>query len=572
MARKSRKQAVAGLRKEDISWQKAKIYRTALYARISSEERLRNKGYTIDNQTALLRDYISDKEDMELFDVYADDGVSGIRFDRPEFNRMIDDMRRGKIDCIVVKDLSRFGRNYLETGDYLDKIFPLFGVRFIAVTDNFDTLYPNATEEGILVPFKNLINEMYSKDLSRKVGSGFRQRQKKGEYVGGIAPYGYLKDKSDGHKLVVDEEVRKVLESIFSWRAAGMSKSWIARTLNEKEVPCPARYKYLKGLRKKDTSNGGSWTVSTIRSVLANPVYVGDMEQHINHVDFSSGISRHTVPKEERYYVENTHEGIVSRQLFEQVQDIDKKAKERFHNSYGKYDYLGKEENLFKGILLCGDCKKNMNLWRDRSGCRLNPPRVYYKYICNTYQSIKKCVRKRLNKHDVEKAVEEAIRLQITLFIDTKEVLEKLNDSAEARSTRDSYREKINSIKQKMAKTERLAASLYGDFADGLMDEKEYLFAKENYYRQIDEYKFQIKKFEEQQRPYEAGGTKNMEMETLVKKYRDFSSLSVEIVRAFIQRIYIYANGSMEIEYTFGDEISRLADMVEERGKSHAGD
>ena len=572
MARKSRKQPTARLQQENNSVQEAKIYQTALYARISSEECHRNEGYTIDNQIILLKDYISGKGDMELFDIYADDGVSGIRFDRPEFNRMMDDMRMGKIDCIVVKDLSRFGRNYLEMGDYLDNIFPLFGVRFIAITDNFDTLYPNTTEEGILVPFKNIINEMYSKDLSRKVGSGLRQRQKKGEYVGGVPPYGYLKDKADGHRLVVDEEVRNVVKNIFSWRATGMTKTWIARTLNEKELPCPTRYKYLKGLRKKDTSNGGAWTVSTICTILKNPVYVGDMEQHINHTDFSNGISCHIVPKEERCYVPNTHEGIISRQLFEQVQAIDEKARKEFHESYGKFDYMGKEENLFKGILLCGDCKKNMNLWCDRSGCKLNPPRIYYKYICNTYQSIKKCVRKRLNKHDVEKAVEEAIRLQIALFLDAKELLEKLNGSAEARSACDTYRKKINGLKQKIAKAERFAASLYGDFADGLMDENEYLFAKEDYYRRIDGYNREISELESLLGQYDGSCTENMGMEALVKKYQNFNSLSSEIVRAFIRRIYIYADGSMEIEYTFGDEISRLTGMAEERGESYAGE
>lgn len=562
MARKSRKQNTA---QQASPAPACKVYRTALYARLSAEEYKRSAGTTIENQLCLLREYVKDKPYLQVEGEYLDDGVSGTRFDRPDFMRMVGDMRGGKIDCIIVKDLSRLGRNYLEAGDYLEKIFPFFGVRFIAVTDGYDSASPDVTEDGLIVPLKNLINDIYAKDLSRKISSAFYIRQKQGKFVGASAPYGYVKSPEDHSRLVVDEDVRDIVWHIFHWRADGESLTAIIRRLNDNGIPCPSRYKYLKGWVKKDRSQSGLWTVSTLSEVIRNPVYAGDMEQGINKTALYKGMGTRKMPAEERLYVKDTHEPIVEREIFDKVNEKGKRDAEKFHSGYGKFDALSKEPNLLKGILICGDCGKRMSLWRDRSGAKLNPPRVYYKYICQTYQHLKEkgCVRKRLDKKDVERAVEETLRMHIKLFLDSRQILERLNREQKADG---GFRKEIREAENRKKRAESMSASLYNDYADGLLNESDYLYAKEKYLKQTDEEAQKILELQETERRHRTGSRKEGRLEALVQEYRDFENLTEEVIHAFISEIFAYSDGRLEIRFRFEDEFKELLDVAEERG------
>lgn len=565
MARKSRKQTV--MQTPEGVHADCKVYRTALYARLSADENHRDAGTTIENQLCLLREYVKERPYLQVISEYSDDGVTGTVFDRPSFNRMITDMRAGKIDCIIVKDLSRLGRNYLEAGDYLEKIFPFFGVRFIAVTDGYDSSSSDITEDGLIVPLKNLINDIYAKDLSRKVSSAFRVRQKQGKFVGSEAPYGYMKDTDDHNLLVVDEEVRDTIKSIFQRRADGESLTAIVRKLNADGIPCPSRYKYLKGRVKTDRSGSGLWTVSTLDRLLENPVYVGDMEQGINRTALYMGVKSHMTPAGERIYVKNTHEPIIERDIFEKIAGRKKAEREKFHNSYGVHDKISDEPDLLKGLLVCADCGKAMTLWRDRSGAKLKPPRVYYKYICQTYQSLgeKGCKRKRLTKKDVEKAVEEALRVHMKLFLDSRKALEELNHTEQAGQIREGYRKEIAEARRRKKKAEQRAGSLYNDYADGLLGESDYLYAKEKYLNDAAAEEQRISGLQKMQEKYGKEHKEYHRLEALVEKYRDFDSLTEEIVHSLIDRILVYSDERIEICFRFKDELERLEQAVEER-------
>ncbi|MDE6233928.1 MAG: recombinase family protein [Lachnospiraceae bacterium] len=567
MARKSRKQANVCRIESSVSETAHRVYRTALYARLSADEHCRTEGTTIENQLYIMRDYVEDKPYLQVTEEYFDDGITGTKFDRPSFNRMIDDMKSGKIDCIVVKDLSRLGRNYLEAGDYLERIFPFFGIRFIAITDGYDSNCPNLTEEGLIVPLKNLINDIYAKDLSRKISSAFYIKQKQGRFIGMEAPYGYLKSPADHNKLIVDEEVREVVWHIFHWRADGESLKTIVRRLNDYDIPCPGRYKYLKGWVKKERSKSGLWTVSTLARVLENPVYIGDMEQGINRAALYKGMKSKKMPVEERVYVKNTHEPIVEKEVFEKINEQRKKNREKYHSSYGKYDSISKEPNLLKGILVCADCGKNMSLWRDRSGIKLNPPRVYYKYICQTYQSLREkgCTRKRLNKKDIEKAVEEAIRLHIKLFLDGMETLEQLNRTERARQINEGYQREISEAIKRKSKAENRAGTLYNDYADGILSESDYLYAKEKYLSEAASEEQRIFELQEMQRIYEKGCKGNGKLKSLVEEYKNFDSLTEKIIQSFISKVLVYGDERLEICFRFKDEFEELIQVVEER-------
>lgn len=248
MARKSRKTNVAAPAETSCV---TKTYRTAIYVRLSYEGERKIEQESVENQVAFLKAFVDGAADLTLLDKYIDRGVSGANFDRPDFNRMMNDMKAGKLDCIVVKDLSRLGRNYLEAVDYIDKIFPFFGVRFIAVTDNYDSLTSEPTEDGLIIPLKNLINEAYAKDISRKIRSSIDNMYRDGIMVVSSIAYGYLKDPDGDHQIMIDEVAAPVVRRIFDEYIGGKGVSSIAKGLNEDGISSPSVRQFETGARKK---------------------------------------------------------------------------------------------------------------------------------------------------------------------------------------------------------------------------------------------------------------------------------------------------------------------------------
>lgn len=565
MARKSRKQsaaipAVQGAAKE------MKIYRTAAYARLSVEDSKNPDCDTIENQLSLVRNYIEEKPYLTQTAEYIDNGVSGTRFDRPEFTRMVNDMRAGKIDCIVVKDLSRLGRNYLEAGDYLEKIFPFFGIRFIAVTDGYDSITSNAADDGLIVPLKNLINEAYAKDMSKKISTAIDIKQRQGKFIGCRAAYGYMKSPEDKNQLIVDREVSSVVIRIFECKVAGMGNGAIARMLNGEGVACPMRYKYEKGLTNNRKYADGLWNDSTIAAIILNPVYIGDMEQGMQKEAMYMGIKKYKPQKSERIYVAGTHEPIVSRELFDRVQELIEERKQKVITERDKYAHLERKENIFIHTVFCGDCGGSLNLNR-KARKVAGGVKVYYDYICPNSESYgeKFCKRKRIKMQDLEEAVEAALRVHIRLFLDTKEVLQELNRTAQAKQVQGSYKKQMAETRKRMERAQSMNTSLYSDYADGLLNERDYLFAKKKYVREAEEMAQRLSELSAVQATYEAEYAGNGSMAETMGKYADFKELSSEIIHALIKRIVFFGEGRIEIEYTFSDEMEAFLELAEGR-------
>lgn len=566
MARKSRKAAASGLMAKDAvnPAQEMKVYRTAAYARLSVEDSKNPDCDTIENQLSLVRDYIASRPYLTQTAEYIDNGVSGTRFDRPEFTRMVNDMRAGEIDCIVVKDLSRLGRNYLETGDYLEKIFPFFGIRFIAVTDGYDSTASSAADDGLIVPLKNLINEAYAKDMSKKISTAIDIKQRQGKFVGSRAPYGYRKSPEDKNQLIVDKEASLIVVRIFECKAAGMGNGAIARMLNEEGIASPMRYKYEEGLTKNKRYADGLWNDSTIAAIILNPVYIGDMEQGIQKEAMYMGIKKHKPEKSGRIYVAGTHEPVVSRELFDKVQELVEERKQKVIASRGKYGHVGKKENKLGRILFCGDCGGRMKFYRrvdDRSG----NVKVYYDYICPNSESYGErfCKKKKIKMQDLEEAVGAALRLHINLFLDTKEVLQNLNRTAQAKQVQDGYRRQIAETRNRMERAQSMNSSLYSDYADGLLNERDYLYAKRKYVREAEELAQKLSELAAVQATYEAEYAGSGGMAETIGQYADFQELSSEIVHALVRRIVFFGEGRVEIEYTFADEMKEFVELAE---------
>ena len=311
----------------------AACYKAGLYARLSEETEENRERATVETQMELLRKFAAEREDMVIAKEYADISCTGTNFERPGFEEMMQDMRDGVIDCIVVKDLSRLGRDYVETGNYIERVFPFFGVRFIAVTDGYDSEKPG---EELLMPLKNMINEMYVKDLSKKMKSAYRAMWQKGEYSSGSVPYGYV---NEGRRLQPDDGAKETVQEIFRLFLQGSSLKEIARILSAKTVN-PKAYKTLRFGHEVPDGMNTEWNCVTVRAILTNHAYIGASVHNKNKRVNGKQVR---TPKEEWIIVEDTHEPLVSREDFDMVQEMLADNVKQFHSTHGKngFDHPG---------------------------------------------------------------------------------------------------------------------------------------------------------------------------------------------------------------------------------------
>jgi len=328
------------------------IYRTAIYVRLSVEDERKADSDSIGTQKAMLERFLQTQSDLQLYDVYEDVNYSGTNFNRPGFIRLMRDIEAGLIDCVAVKDLSRLGRNYKETGHYLERIFPICKIRFIAVADNFDTLTSSIDESSLSVPLKNLMNDIQTRDISRKVKSSFNAKQKRGEFCGVFAPYGYIKT---GPALVIDEEAAPIIKMIFGWRLDGMGIMAIARKLNSMKILPPSRYRFQKGITKaKKHGQTQYWHKSAVKRILENPGYMGNMVQARYKSNLMNGGGIIKTSKDEWITVENTHPAIIDKDIFCAAQKINSERTVNMPITKNSEE-CNKTANIFKGLIFCGD-------------------------------------------------------------------------------------------------------------------------------------------------------------------------------------------------------------------------
>lgn len=359
MARKSRKTTGVVI---EAPVQDSNYFSTAIYVRLSIENSGKDDdGDSIANQISFCKAYLTEHTDLKLYGIYEDNGEKGTNFDRPEFKRMMDDIRSGKVKCVLVKDLSRFGRDYIEAGEYLEKIFPFMGIRFISITDGYDSLTCDDAEGTLMIPLKNMINDVYAKDISRKIITSFRARQEKGEFLPAFAPYGYVKSKEVAYRYEVDQETAPYVRMIFEWKAEGVSHNEICKRLNDMGAVTPARRKVDLGIWRAEKYKNTVWFGRTIIDILKNPTYTGCIVYGRIPKSLYEGIKMHRAPEEEWRYVPNAHEPIIRQELFDKVQKMFADRAKTFKEKMDKNAPLRElVTNHFKGRIYCGDCGKRM--------------------------------------------------------------------------------------------------------------------------------------------------------------------------------------------------------------------
>ena len=528
-----------------------KIWNTTLYLRLSRDDGDKEESNSITGQRELLRDYISQRPEFREYAVRVDDGFSGSTFERPSFQKMIEDVKAGRTDCIIVKDLSRFGRNYLDAGEYIEKIFPFLGVRFIAVNDNYDSLGDKKASDDLIIPFKNLINEAYCRDISVKIRSQLEIKRKNGQFLGSFAAFGYMKDEQNKNKLVVDQYAADIVRDIFKWKLEGVSPQDIADALNKLGVLSPMEYKRSLGMKfttSFKTNAKATWSAGTVIRILKNPIYTGVLVQGKETTPSYKVHKRITKDESEWSVIEDSHEAIISKIDFDSVQKVLKCDTRR---SPG-----GKAVGLFSGMIFCGDCGASMVRKTVPAG-----EKKYVYYVCSAHKQNKSCSPHRMRDTALEEIVLDSLKQHISEVVDMSELL-AITDTAPLRTAQaQKVQRQLDKKHEEYEKLQKLLMSLYENLADGIIDREEYTRLKASFTTRADEAEKQMDALREQLEDIHNHGTENAWMNEFVKR-QGLTSLDRAVVVALIDKILIHSNDVVEIIYRWQDEFAWQLDIL----------
>lgn len=523
------------------------------YIRLSKEDLKRGKddSNSVKNQRDLLRDFYQKHiDEFSSMTEYVDDGHTGTDAEREHFQRLLADVMSGRINCVEVKDLSRFARNYSDAGSLIDNLFVQMGVRFISLAENVDSYRDPDSVNNIIVPITNVMNDNYCYQTSKKIRQVFDYKRRDGQYIGAFAPYGYVKDPKDKHKLVIDPDAAEVVKLIFSMLLKGSSKRAIALYLNEHGVPSPSAYKQLKGLPVSARgSDDPMWGGRMIHSILTNPTYTGDLAQGRSRVKSYKVHQIETVPKEEWVQVAGTHEAIIDYETFDKVQGL----LQRDTRTSPK----GREVHLFSGFLKCADCGRAI------TRCVGNNNNVYY--ACSTYKNRSRtaCSMHSIKHNRLEVAVLFAVQQQVHLAVSYSELIARINSAPTKKCESRRIDDLITSKERELAKVTRYKQSLYQDWKDGEITQQDYRDMKADYERQIVTINTVLKNLMAE-RAELANGVNN-EHPALVAfmKYQNIDKLTREILVELIDHIKVYENGNISVKFKFADELRRIVEYIQ---------
>lgn len=523
---------------------KKNMYSVALYIRLSREDGDKEESDSVSNQRKILMDYIEKHEEFILQDVYIDDGFTGTNFERPDFKRMIAGIERKEINCVIVKDLSRFGRDYIDTGRYLERYFPEMGVRFISLSDGIDSL---GKMYDMMLPIKNIFNEQYARDISMKIHSTVKMKQEAGEFIGSFASYGYKKAEDNKNKLVIDEYPASIVRRIFDMYISGIGKQKIARILTQEGIPCPSAYKELNGANYKNLyyRNSTKWSYSTINNILHKEIYIGNMVQGTKHQIMRG--KQKKIAKSDWVVVKNTHEPIIDMDTWNRAQKM-LTVRTRELN-------LENHQSIFAGFLRCGDCDAAMSKvsWQRADG---SMSRSFY---CGTY---KRYGNKFCTPHTMPSKVLEQIVLDdlktIISSIDNLEELIKENAPINKQIGIDTIQAQLNRLNGDLNKIRKYKQAVYEDWKENIITKEEYLLYKEDYVRKEELLISQIDSISQMKESNNRSDFLESKWIKTLLEIREIDSLDRNIVVDMIDKIYVYENRHVRIVYNFTNELEEL--------------
>ncbi len=532
-------------------------WHAAAYIRLSKEDGDKAESDSVASQREIIKAYVKDHPDMEIVDFYIDDGWSGTNFVRASFERMIEDIRCGIINCVIVKDLSRFGRNASLAGQYIDDFFPRHGVRFIAINNNHDSMSQNgnAMTNCIMLGVTNVINESISATTSVNIRGTLNLNRQQGLFIGSHASYGYLKDPNDHHKLIIDEGAAPIVRRIFEEYLGGKAIIAIAKSLNGNGIPCPSVYKALQGQKYRQPSNPDGkalWSDRSIRRILENQMYCGDMVQG-KREKISYKIKQiKDMPKEDWIIVENTHEPIISREDFAKVQAL--------LNSGIRRSPKTKQVDLFSGLVRCADCGRGMN-----KKTNTHDYGTYHYYRCATRRkmSTTACTNHTIRIDKLETAVLKTIQNLIAVAIEFDEVLAQLRQNDQRRTQSSHLESALRTRRQAREKTMRLMTELYPDWKNGDITKEEYTRLKAELSVRLEEHDKHISSLEKSIADFLCGFSEENDFVAHFKRRGNVDRLTRPLLTELVDVIYVHEGGDIEIVFKFKDAYKEALEYIE---------
>ena len=537
-------------------------FKVAIYLRLSKEDDdlscssgSKNESNSISNQRKLIYDFMKSHPGLELYDEYKDDGKSGSNFDRAEFQRMMKDIEEGKVNCVIVKDQSRFGRDYIDVGKYKEKIFPKLGVRFITINEGYDSLSATSSDD-LAFTINSFVYDFYIRDISTKIRTNLTAKKQNGEYAGAFVAYGYVKDSDDKSKLVVDPFAANVVRDIFRWKIEGLSPQNIAIRLNELGIPSPAEYKRLSGSNYKtnfQTSSKTIWSHVSVRRILKNEIYLGVMIQGKRTTPNYKTKTVVTKAESEWLRVEGTHEAIISARDFELVQEL---LKDDTHCRSGDITVP-----VYAGRVYCGDCgatavRKTVSYADKR----------YVYYVCNANKHDKTvCSRHSIREDVLDQVIYQTVRHQIDLLLDVDKALRQFENLSWEKHKLKQLDASIEIQEEAVRKNNTLRLGIYEDLRAGLLDRSEYESLKKELAERIDEATAAIEKLNKEKREILDGVSKQQSWVEQFRQYENVTELTRPMVIHLIERINIFEDSNIEIVFRHRNQIEEILQFISEK-------
>ena len=538
-----------------------RIYHAAIYVRLSKEDgdvagASKAESNSISNQRELIRDFLKDKKDIVVVSERVDDGYSGSSFERPSFKLMLEDIKKGVVDCVVVKDLSRFGREYIDSGRYIERLFPALGVRFIAVNDGYDSLEGKDQSDEIIIPFKNLINDAYCRDISVKIRSHLEVKRKNGEFIGSFAPYGYQKDEGCRNRLVVDPVAAGVVRDIFRMKLHGMSQDAIAGRLNDMGVLSPMEYKSASGSNYQTSFKTGEralWSSVTVRRILENECYVGNLVQG-RQTTPNHKVKKYVVkPEKDWVRIEKNHEAVVSDRDFAIVQRL-----------LGMDTRMSPEQSEvypLAGMVVCADCGAAMVRKNVCSG-----KRKYRYYVCSRNKETKECASHRIGVERLEEAVLEVLKVQVANVLDLKRAMEKVSEIPFQELDIRELERRIEQKEAEVLRCRELRNMLYEDMKDGIVSKEDYRELHEAYTQRRDLAEEAVRQMKGEIEDILASNTDKYRWLDYFAEHGNIDRLTRNVAVELIERVKVVDRETVEVVFSFGDCYREVLE-----GLKHAG-
>lgn len=537
-------------------------YNAVAYVRVSKEDIAagqvkKTESNSISNQKKLISDFVKDKQEINIVSVRTDDGYTGTNYDRPAFQLMLDDIRAGRINCVIVKDLSRFGREYIDAGKYIDRLFPYYGVRLIAINDNIDTITKDMSDElGITI--RNLFNDNYCRDISIKTRSSLKVKRKNGEFTGAFVAYGYRRSDKEHNNLMIDEYPASVVQDIFKWKLAGMSQDGIARKLNEQGILSPLEYKRSLGMNYKSgfkVKEKAVWTAIAVRRILTNELYVGTLIQGIRTTPNHKVKTVKVNDKEDWCILENNHEPIVSQKTFNLVQRLLALDTRTSPNKDVVFSLCG--------LVVCGDCGNPMV----RKVTTAKGKKYSY-YVCSRNKDRSGCSSHRIKTEDLETAVLRILQNHIRVVVEMRKCLDFIEKLPFRQINLRKAEERLLKIEEEISRYRKLKITLYEDMKEGIVTKEDYVDISVQYEQRIKDAEQAAEQIHKEIDTLMGNSTDEQRWMKDFIQYKNLTQLTRIAAVELIEKIHVYENKKIVVEFLHAQDFEKLMHHLSEYKKA----